>query len=212
MKISSLLHPGANSGIGLELSTVLARKGAHVILACRSEKRATAALEAIKAEVSDAQLTYLPYDQSSFESINSFIAALRDKVDKVDVLVNNAGLGGDRSYDTKDGLEFVTGVNHFGAFALTLGVLNSGLLAKSDAPRIVLTSSELHRKRFAGSPTKAMDDIESNNGKYTGKASYNVSKLFNLLMAYKLQRVLEASGKQEEYIADWERNRWQNGV
>ena len=168
-----------------------------MILACRSEKRATKAVEEVKGLVADAKVTYLQFDQSSFENIKEFIEALKGTVDKVDCLVNNAGLGGARSYDTKDGLEFVTGVNHFGCFAVTLAMLNSGLFAKADAPRVVITSSELHRKMFVGNVQSALDGIETNNGKFTGKANpYNLSKLFNLLMALKLQEKLEATGRR----------------
>ena len=88
----NIVITGANSGIGFESMMVLAKKGANVIMACRSLKRAQNAKEKVLKEYPNALIDIIEYDQSSFESIDNFINNLFKKYSKIDVLVCNAGI------------------------------------------------------------------------------------------------------------------------
>lgn len=170
---------GANSGMGYESAKALAKVGAHVILACRSESKAKEAMANIKSEVPKASLEFVPLDLASFRSIENFVKAL--KVDQVDLLVNNAGIMTSEYTLTPQGHEITAGVNHFGHFYLTKLLLP--LLIKAKA-RVVVLSSESHRQTL-GLNLKKWPQNESDFG---FNSSYAKSKLANILFADELSR------------------------
>lgn len=189
---------GANSGIGLEASSALAGAGARVVMACRSEVRANAAAEHIRASHPDASLTILPLDLSSLESIRWFADLLGDATDRVDGLINNAGVIGIRG-DTADGFEMTIGVNHLGHFALTgliLPHLESTARSGADS-RVVNVASIAHR--WFGK--MHWDDLEFRRRRWNMWPVYGQSKLANLLFTFELDRRLRTSGSPVRSVA-----------
>lgn len=195
----NIIVTGANSGLGFEATKRLAEKGAHVILGCRSEDKALKAIELLRAKVPNAKLTFLQIDLSDLSSIKTFVDRCVATFDRIDVLVNNAGLGRGKRYETKDGFEYVMGTNHFGTFTLTIRLLNSGLFNNSTDPRIVVTASEMHRPLWIGK--FSLEDVDFKKSPYRGHRAYGLSKLCNILFAFKLQRALDAAGKKFTVIA-----------
>lgn len=176
---------GANSGIGFESAKALAKVGAHVVLACRSEAKANDAIAKIKAEVPNASLEFIALDLASFPSIRKFAETL--KIEAVHLFVQNAGIITDEFKTTPQGHEMTAGVNHFGHFYLTK--LLMPLLIKGKA-RIVVLSSESHRQTF-GLDLKKWPQSKKDFG---FNSSYAKSKLANILFAVELQKRYEDRG------------------
>jgi NAD(P)-dependent dehydrogenase (short-subunit alcohol dehydrogenase family) len=174
----SALVTGANSGIGLFTALELARRGAHVRLACRNPELGARAADTIRAEVPGAQLTVLRLDLASLASVAALAEAWQGPLD---LLINNAGVMAPPDWrPTADGFELQFGTNHLGHFALT-GRLLPALLA-APAARVVTVSSLRHR---AG--TAAVLQGNPRQG-YRPQAAYGNSKLANLLFGLELQR------------------------
>lgn len=190
-----IIVTGGNNGIGYEAAKEFARKGAHTILACRNRKKAQKALEKIKAEIPDANAEVMLLDLASLQSIRQFSEAFTGKFDRLDVLLNNAGIMMVPYGKTADGFERQLGTNHLGHFALT-GLLLDKLLA-TPGSRIVNISSLAHRQGEMD-----FDNLQFENGTgYTPQKAYGRSKLANLLFTYELQRRLEAAGTETIAIA-----------
>ncbi len=178
----TILVTGANTGLGFEASLVLADRGARILLGCRSEDRAREAMERIAARVPDADLAFIPLDQADLSSVR----AAADHVqleDRLDVLVNNAGIMMPPLRHTVDGFESQFGVNHLGTFALTSLLLDK--LAKTDGGRVVITASIAHRGAEI-----FFDDLDASDS-YEKQARYGQTKLANLLHMYELDRRLK---------------------
>jgi NAD(P)-dependent dehydrogenase (short-subunit alcohol dehydrogenase family) len=165
---------GANSGLGLSTARELARKGAHVVLACRNVHKGEAAL----AEVGGTA-TLEPLDLADLGSVRAFA---QRRTEPVDLLVNNAGIMAPPEGRTEDGFELQFGTNHLGHFALT-GLLLDRLLAGTD-PRVVTVSSLMHRN--------ARGPLDG-NGRYRRWRAYSNSKLANLLFMLELDRRARAA-------------------
>ena len=142
---------GANRGLGRGIAGQLARRGARLILACRSEVDSIA--ESLRAETGHSEIEALPLDLVDFDSIAAFAGQLKARQARVDVLVLNAGLVPLSSRKTAAGHDLMFQVNHLGNVALVERLLADGIvpndtLAGNGAevpPRIVLVSSESHR-------------------------------------------------------------------
>ncbi|MET8003572.1 oxidoreductase [Nonomuraea glycinis] len=175
---------GANSGIGYVTARELARHGAHVVLACRDPGRGQTALDRLRAEAPGARLELRQVNLASLASIRAFAAGWDH--DRLDLLVNNAGVAMVPFARTEDGFESQFGVNHLGTFALT-GLLLPHLLAAPD-PRVVTVSSE--GQRFA------LFDLDNLNAerRYRTAFAYVQSKRANLYFATELQRAADAAG------------------
>jgi NAD(P)-dependent dehydrogenase (short-subunit alcohol dehydrogenase family) len=167
---------GANGGLGLETTRILARKGARVVMACRSLDRGERAVEDVRVTDPDADLDVRELDLASLDSV----AAFADGIDEpVDLLVNNAGVMWGPYRETEDGFEAQFGINHLGHFALTGHLLDR--LRAGESTRVVTVSSALH-SRADGVPDE-FDERE-----YDPRVAYARSKLANLLFAYELDR------------------------
>ena len=175
---------GANSGIGYVTARELARKGARVVLACRSEVRGNAAVNRIFAEVPDAVAEFARLDLGDLGSVRDF--ADRFPYDHLDLLVNNAGVMALPYGTTADGNETQFGVNHLGHFALT-GLLLPVLLDTPGA-RVVTVSSGMHALANID-----LTDLNSNR-RYRRWIAYARSKTANLLFTHELSRRLAAHG------------------
>ena len=177
---------GANSGLGYQSSLALARKGATVVMACRNQKQGQQALDQIKQQVPNAHLELASLDLSDLATIHSFATEFKSRHDKLDVLLNNAGIMAIPRGETKDGFEMQLGVNHLGHFALT-GLVLENLLNTAHS-RVVTTTSFVHvigRINF--------ENLQMQR-RYTRYGAYAQSKLANLLFAFELQRRLAAIG------------------
>lgn len=179
---------GANSGIGFHTAVEVARKGAQTILACRNPEKAQAALGELLADVPNAQAEIMQLDLASQASVHQFATAFKAKYDRLDLLINNAGIMMVPYGKTEDGFERQFGTNHLGHFALT-GLLMDLILATPGA-RVVNVSSMGHRM---GSMDFDNLMYEGGNG-YEPSPAYGRSKLANLLFTYELQRRFSAIG------------------
>lgn len=177
---------GANSGIGLTTATALAAKGATVVMACRDLQKATAAAAAIRQEVPEAKLTVMHLDLADLASVRAFAETFSHTFDRLDLLINNAGVMVPPLTKTKDGFEMQFGANHLGHFALT-GLLLDRIQAAPGA-RVVNVSSSAHR----------MGRIDFGNlhaeKNYRAWSAYAQSKLANLLFTRQLNRFFADTG------------------
>lgn len=178
---------GSNTGIGKETARGLAAGGATVVLACRDPQKAEAARADIVATTGNQGVSVMALDLGSKASIHAFVAAFQAKFDRLDVLVDNAGLWPKERGTTVDGLETTFGVNHVGTFLLTRELLP--LLKKSAPARVVVLSSSLH---YRGE--MVWDDLMFEKRKYGATAAYNQSKLANVLFTRALARRLAGTG------------------
>ncbi len=181
---------GANSGIGFETARVLAEHGATVILACRDVARGEAAAARIAGP---GRTEVQPLDLSSLASVRAAAGQLHERYQRLDLLINNAGLMMPPHGTTRDGFEQQFGTNHLGHFALTGLLLD--LLLPTAGSRVVTVSSNMHR---AGRLNFA--DLQSTR-RYRRVAAYGQSKLANLMFSYELQRRLAAAGAQTSALA-----------
>jgi NAD(P)-dependent dehydrogenase (short-subunit alcohol dehydrogenase family) len=182
----TILVTGANSGIGWEAARLLARRGARVILACRSPDRAAAACARLLAELPTARLEQVQLDLGSLASIRTCAAEVEARFGRLDVLVNNAGIMAVPFARTADGFEVQVGTNHLGHFALS--ALLGSALARSEAPRVVTVSSTTH---WAG---RVDIDALVEPRQYSKWGAYAASKLANLLFTMELHRRAGAAG------------------
>jgi len=183
---------GANTGIGFEAARVLAQRGARVLLGCRSEDKAQAAIARIQAETSGAELRYIPLDLASLASVAAAAEAVQDEP-RLDVLINNAGVMMPPKTLTEEGFESQFGINHLAHFALT-GLLLPTLMSQADA-RVVNVASSAHKfGRIDYSDPHAQQS-------YRAGARYGMSKLANLLFTFELQRRLQAADTALDVIA-----------
>ena len=178
---------GANTGLGYETALALADHGAHVVLAVRNLDKGKDAAARITAESPHAEVALQELDLTSLESIRAAAERLRSEHDRIDLLINNAGVMWTPKSTTKDGFELQFGTNHLGHFALT-DLLLDRLLPVAGS-RVVTVSSIGHRIR-AGIH---FDDLQWERS-YSRVGAYGQSKLANLLFTYELQRRLARHG------------------
>jgi NAD(P)-dependent dehydrogenase (short-subunit alcohol dehydrogenase family) len=171
---------GANSGLGLATARELARAGATVTLACRNAGKGEEAAGRIRAAVPGASLEVASLDLADLGSVRDFADRAADRHERLDLLINNAGIMAAPRRLTRDGFESQFGTNHLGHFALT-GLLLP-LLLNAPAPRVVTVSSLLHR-----GGTMNFDDLQGER-KYSRWGAYGQSKLANLMFCFELQR------------------------
>ncbi len=195
---TTALVTGANSGLGLHTSIELARHGCRVLMLCRDSDRGRRALDQVLAAVPGAQAATRPLDLASLAAIRALAGDLAaDGVDRVDLLVNNAGVMAIPRRTTQDGFEYQLGVNHLGHFALTgllLPVLLRGSVLGGPA-RVVTVASQAHR---AGRLDR--DDLMAERS-YRPWPAYARSKLANLLFFTELRRRVDAAGLRLDCLA-----------
>jgi len=188
----SVLVTGANTGIGFEAARLLAQRGARVLLGCRSQAKAQAAMARIKTACPTADVSPVALDLASLASVRAAAQAMNAD-ESVDLLINNAGVMMPPRSLTEDGFESQFGVNHLGHFALT-GLLLPELMARPGA-RVVNVASSAHKFGRID-----FDDVHADRS-YRAGARYGMSKLANLLFTFELQRRLDALGSDMRSIA-----------
>src|SRR3984957_8322935 len=178
---------GANTGLGYETALALAGHGAHVVLAVRNLDKGKDAASRIAASSANADVKLQELDLTSLESVRAGAAQLRADYDRIDLLINNAGVMWTPKSTTKDGFELQFGTNHLGHFAFT-GLLLDRLLPVAGS-RVVTVSSTGHRILA----DIHFDDLQWERS-YNRVAAYGQSKLASLLFTYELQRRLKLKG------------------
>ncbi|MCB0970139.1 MAG: SDR family NAD(P)-dependent oxidoreductase [Acidimicrobiales bacterium] len=178
---------GANGGLGLETAKALAGAGASVVLAARNQEKAAAAVAEIAAEVPDPDLEVVPLDLGSLASVQEAAATIVDGHERIDLLINNAGLMAMPERQTADGFEMQFGVNHLGHWALTAQVMPR-LLAAPAARVVTVTSTARHLGRPVDPENPHL------HGNYRPWLAYGQAKLANLHFALGLQEEFERAG------------------
>jgi retinol dehydrogenase 12 len=186
MRGKTCLVTGATSGIGEIAARELARLGARVIIVGRSPERCAATLERIRGETRSSQLESIVADLSAQAEVHRLADQVRERCDRLDVLLNNAGGMFLERRESPDGIELTLALNHLSYFLLTNQLLP---LLKASAPaRIVNVASAAHKGASID-----FDDIQGRR-RYSGWPAYQQSKLANILFTYELARRLEGSG------------------
>ena len=178
---------GANSGLGFEVARKLTQARAHVVLACRDQIRGRQALDRLRRAVPGASLELRRLDLADLASVRDCAAGIVADHDRLDLLVNNAGVMALPRRRTVDGFDLQFGTNHLGHFALT-GRLLPLLLDRPGARVVTVTSFLMHCGRVQ------LDDLHHEKGRYPRWAAYSQSKLANLMFAVELQLRLDAAG------------------
>jgi len=193
-----VLITGANSGIGYYAALELARKGAHVLLACRDLAKGDAALERIRSEVPGASVEVVVIDLASLKSVCTFVGQELEREIPLDLLINNAGVMAPKNRQkTADGFELQFGTNVLGHFALTallLPALERAAASKAQRPRVVTVASIAHKNGRLN-----FEDLQSARS-YSPMGAYQQSKLADLMFAFELDRRLRAAGAPKSGI------------
>ena len=189
------LITGANSGLGLRTAQVLAGKGAHVLLACRSPERGEEALRSVTAAATGTAPELVELDLSDLESVRQATASVRELTgESLDVLVNNAGVMATPKGTTEDGFEIQFGTNHLGHAALTWLLLPA--LRNGTGARVVTVSS-----LAASSGNLDFEDPNFEHRRYNPGSAYAQSKLANQVFALELDRRLRAADEDVISVA-----------
>ncbi len=179
---------GANSGIGLETARGLASRGFHTVLLCRSRERAVAAEADIRRTHPAASTEVVLCDLGLQAEVRRAAGDLGERLDRLDVLVNNAGITLRRREETSEGLDVMLAVNHLGPFLLTN--LLRPLLQSSTPARVVNVASEAHKFGRLD-----LDDLQATRGYgLLGLPRYGETKLMNILFTRSLAERLAGSG------------------
>ena len=191
LKGQRVLITGANSGIGYHAALKLARKGAHVMLACRDQQRGKAALDRLHADSDGIDTELVLLDLASLASVREFAAQELAQHRPLHLLINNAGvMTPPKRLETADGFELQFGTNVLGHFALTALLMPALQLAAEtpgNRPRIVTIASIAHKRGQLN-----FDDLQSNRS-YSPMKAYQQSKLGDLMFAFELDRRLRAA-------------------
>jgi retinol dehydrogenase-14 len=177
---------GATSGLGRATALELAGSGADVLLVGRDRERGSSALADAQAAGAGPRSALLLCDLSSQRQVRELADGLHERLDRLDVLVNNAGVDVGRREVTEDGLELTFAVNHLAPFLLT--GMTMDLLTAADAGRVITISSGAH---YQGKID--FEDLQGER-RFSGQRAYNQSKLANVLFTLELARRLGGQG------------------
>ena len=182
----TVIITGGNTGIGKETAVDLAERGARVILACRDETRAEAAVADIKKRSGSELVLFRKLDLASLASVRQFSERILREEPQIHVLINNAGVMFPPYTVTEDGYELTFAVNHLGHFLLTLLLLDR--IKSSPSSRILIISSHAH---YPGSLD--FSDMMWKK-RYQSQFAYMRSKLANVMFARELAKRLVGTG------------------
>lgn len=188
-----IIVTGGGSGIGLEAAKALALKGAEVILAVRRVEKGDRAAAAIREISADANVSVMHLDLGDLGLVRQFSDQFNSRYNRLDILINNAGVMFPPNKKTKEGFELQFGTNHLGHFTLT-GLLLPLLLQTPDS-RIVTVSSIAARKGRIN-----FENLDASVG-YSPMIFYRQSKFANLLFAVELQHRLSGKGSKTISVA-----------
>lgn len=186
----NVIITGGNTGIGKATAMDLAGRGARVILACRNQQKAEAAISDIEKMTGSTNVAYMQLDLSSLKSVRSFAETYLKTESRLDLLINNAGLVADGRTEDGFGIEF--GVNHLGHFLLTCLLLDR--LKESPGARVITLSSMAYQWG-----TIDFDALAANKDLGSGRYSWQFfhaycnSKLCNVLFTHELAKRLKGT-------------------
>jgi NAD(P)-dependent dehydrogenase (short-subunit alcohol dehydrogenase family) len=181
----TVIITGANTGIGKETALDMARRGARVIMACRDLQKALNAADEIRKKTGNGNVFVEMLDLASMDSIRKFSQKINAQEERIDILINNAGIMMCPKWRTKDGFEMQFGTNHLGHFLLTNLLLDK--IKKTGASRIVSVSSLAHERG-----RMRWDDLMSDKS-YDPQEAYRQSKLANVLFTRELAERLKGT-------------------
>ena len=184
--MKTILITGANTGIGLATAETFVKDGHHVILACRNPDKANQAKKQLDA-LGTGKVETITLDLNDLSQIAETAETLLGQFEKIDVLVNNAGMMTPQLEATADGFEKQMGVNYLGAFLLTMKLLP--LLKNAEQGRIIHLASMVHLLGKIDIDQFKADQVKH----YNGVRSYANSKLANLLFSNTLAQQLQGS-------------------
>jgi NAD(P)-dependent dehydrogenase (short-subunit alcohol dehydrogenase family) len=175
MQNKTVLITGSSDGIGRQTAKDLATMGAHVIVHGRNAEKTEKIIREVMEEVPGAEVSGVSGDLASFNGIHKMSQKLHDRFDRIDVLINNAGVFKKERFFSQDGIELTFAVNHLSYYLLTGLMLD--LLRKSEDARIVNVASQAHASQL---------DFNNLQGEkyYEGYDAYSRSKLCNILFSY----------------------------
>ncbi len=185
VKDKIIMVTGSTDGIGKQTAIDLAEMGANIIVHGRNESKAKQAAENVKQRSGATNIEYVVCDLSSLEQIRKMSEDIHQRFDKIDVLINNAGVYKTERELNEKGFELTFAINHLAYFLLTGLLLD--LVKKSDYARIVNVASMAHGQDL---------DFDNLNGEdyFDGYDAYSRSKLCNIMFTYTLSRKLEGTG------------------
>jgi NAD(P)-dependent dehydrogenase (short-subunit alcohol dehydrogenase family) len=189
-----IIITGSTSGLGKEAAKIIAGKNSKVIMAVRNVDKGKEVVNEIKNELRNADIDVRKLDLSNLSSIRAFANVMMEDYDRLDILINNAGIMFGPYSKTVDGFENQFGTNHLGHFALT-GLLMP-LLKKIEGSRIVVLSSLGHTMGKLD-----FKDLNWEARKYDTQKAYGDSKLANLYFTYELARRLKREGDHPRITA-----------
>ena len=181
-----VLITGGTSGIGRAAATALAATGAEVVVTGRNRERGEAAVGEIRRASGSAKVSLMLADLAVQAEVRRLAQGFQERHDRLDVLVNNAGLIQSRRTETPEGIELTLAVNHLAPFLLTNLLLD--LLKRSAPSRIITVSSEARRHAEID-----FDDLQSER-RYRAFPVYGMTKLANILFTYELAERLRGTG------------------
>jgi retinol dehydrogenase 14 len=181
-----VLITGGTSGIGKAAATALASMGANVVVTGRDEERGRSAVAEIRAESGNDTVELMLADLGVQTEVRRLAREFEERHDRLDVLINNAGVVQSKRTETPDGIETTLAVNHLAPFLLTNLLLD--LLKKSAPSRIITVASEGQRWGKID-----LDDLQSRR-RYRSFRVYGMSKLANIMFTYELAARLEGTG------------------
>ena len=187
LKGKTVVITGANTGIGKETAVDLAARGARVIIGCRNLEKGKEAMKEIQERSGNQNVFLEKLDLASLESVRSFADKILNSESRLDILINNAGVGACPYQKTEDGFEIHFGVNHLGHFLLTLLLLDR--IKRCQPSRVINVTANGHR--FVSGKIK-FDDIHHEKS-YSSWGAYFHSKLANLLFTRELSKRLEGT-------------------
>mmetsp|Transcript_7726 Transcript_7726/g.23394 ORF Transcript_7726/g.23394 Transcript_7726/m.23394 type:complete len:306 (-) Transcript_7726:41-958(-) len=183
----TILVTGGNAGLGYHCARAFLQKNARVVVASRNAEKCAEAVKKLKEETGNDQVEYMVVDLASRGSIYRFCEEYKRRGLPLHVLLNNAGISMVEHAKTEDGFEIQLGTNHFGTFLLTVLLLD---VLKSSAPSRVVTTSSLgadHSKEID------WDDIGGKRFTESSLSVYGLSKAYNVMFAYELERRLQGT-------------------
>ena len=178
---------GANGGLGLESARALAGAGAHVVMAARNQDKAAAAVADIRSALADASLEVVALDLGSLESVRQAAEQILGAHERIDILLNNAGVMAVPEGATADGFETQFGTNHLGHYALTARLMPAVL--RAPCARVVTVTSTAHHMGRAVNPANP-----NLKGRYSPWRAYGQSKLANFHFGIGLQQAFQSAG------------------
>ena len=175
MKEKNILITGATSGIGFQTALALAKMDAQVIITGRSQKTAEEAVANIKSASGNTRVDFLLANLSAQKNVHALAEQFKARVERLDVLINNAGLAASKKELTEDGLESDFAMNVVSPFLLTNLLMDS--LKKSSSPRVVtLMGGDVPAKLD-------MDNLQSEKS-FDGLNTYSQTKLAMMVLMY----------------------------